>query len=952
MTRERFEHLLADQLSGEITAQDREELDRLVAADPALRAELAEYERQEVDLQRYYHLRAERAAVGPESIQSPAQPHVRRRRPLAWGLAAASLAAAFIGGLLLVQLDRTHRPMGGQALARVDALEGDVLVLMQGSVRALAIGDQLARSERVKVGGNGYLALRLGDGNIIEARGNTRFAIEEYHDRLAVQLDHGQLWAHLGRKPDKRFVIETDRLRATATGTVFGVQDGLAGSIVAVAEGSVSVESGSQVLALKAGEAWGNPAGPTALAQDSIDWSQYAGSLLALRSTATDPPDVPLEVAGASLATQELTSETGDAPTISDLADLLPVQTRFFLDLRDWPGIVREFQSSAYAMLAREQALQKWWTAIHGQDLVNEIEREIHLREILAVAGAVSGRCIVGVFPQHFLLLADCRHNESEVAAALGGAMVSLTDGNLEAVSRLRERMFVIDGRLVVSSSPQIAAEVIGRLASGEPSGFTEQPFYGKVTNAIQQPRLLAAADLASVVDQWLEQDPSARPFLDFSGLGGLETIVISPSFAGRGINQAARLSFRDRRYGMMNWLAEPAPMHGFGFFSSDVHLFAAAIIRSPREMFFDLLGKLIAENDQRAQAEARAFFESRPALFDSIGDEIVLGVDNPILPLPNVKLVVELASPARFALELDALLADWILRQAEVGTLAERRIETSSGIEIHTLFVDGWVIQPSWAYVDEFLVAGPGPRFVRHSIDVMRSGATIDRHPRLRNLLPTAGTPHFSLMVYQDIARAIPELLRTAMPANLRNQVAETFPDLTFLERFHAAGIAYAQAAPDRIDLYLNSPTGIDFNLGMAGPLVARWIAPHTPIGQQIDQLAEATVALEDLAAAALAFQATSGRLPASLAELTEAGLITLAPSDPFADGRPLRLVTGPAPGTILIYSIGPDGIDDQGLLTFDPAGPTTGEGDLTIMLPSPDGTPPRLLTPLTDGS
>ena len=65
--------------------------------------------------------------------------------------------------------------------------------------------------------------------------------------------------------------------------------------------------------------------------------------------------------------------------------------------------------------------------------------------------------------------------------------------------------------------------------------------------------------------------------------------------------------------------------------------------------------------------------------------------------------------------------------------------------------------ISPAWAFVDDYFIAGPGPAFVRNSIDVYDSGHSIaNDSERLLPLLPGGADMHFSLLIYQDVAQSL----------------------------------------------------------------------------------------------------------------------------------------------------------------------------------------------------
>jgi hypothetical protein len=350
--------------------------------------------------------------------------------------------------------------------------------------------------------------------------------------------------------------------------------------------------------------------------------------------------------------------------------------------------------------------------------------------------------------------------------------------------------------------------------------------------------------------------------------------------------------------------------------------------------MFYDYLVYQNTGANQAAPDALRAWFDRHQALFDSFGHEVAFGVDSPILPIPNLELVIEVNDPAACAAQLDQIIETLMAELSAGGRNCRLKETEHKGLKLESLEVDGMLMVPTWSFVDDFLVVGPGPVFVSNTIDVYQSKLSVAHEPRLLSLLPEQAQTNFSLLVYQDLARSIPELLKTKLLPSLGGEAAGLIPNLDFLESFRAPGIAYAYAQPSYVDFYFSAPAGVDLNVGMAVPLVANWVAPRTAIGQTVDKYAQAEVALQDLAAAAEKFQRQNGRLPDSLAELADPKYIDKIPADPFAatPGATLLLIKGPQPGQITLYSVGPDGKDDQAQSEVNPDKDVSGPGDIVL--------------------
>ena len=376
--------------------------------------------------------------------------------------------------------------------------------------------------------------------------------------------------------------------------------------------------------------------------------------------------------------------------------------------------------------------------------------------------------------------------------------------------------------------------------------------------------------------------------------------------------------------------------MRGLNFFSPDVRFFSASLLSNPRLAYYDLAWHFSDRPAQSAPGMMLQFLGEYRALLEAMGGEVAIGLENPILPIPNIKVVIEMRDPQAFREQFHVLVGRVLDRISEAtGSLVLVQPTTYNGRTIYSIAVEGSPVELSWTYVDDFLVMGPGPRFVQHSIDVHDSGRTIAGDSRLLDLLPRRTGASFSMLTYQNIAAAIPDMLHARLVAAFGNN-HPLLPDLSFLSRYEAPGIAYAYASDSAIDLYLNTPSGIDLNMGMAIPVVANWLSERTSLGARLEGFATARRRLNDLAVAAMVFEAENGRLPRSLDELVMAGMIAAIPGDPFgtAPDATLRLVVGPEPGTVTIYSIGPDQVDDGGRIVYDPIENLGGRGDIVLRL------------------
>lgn len=948
-----FEKYLIDYFEEDLDKAQCLELVAHTESCESCRREFEAYQLQEQQLRKYFELRTAQAMKMENPVPVPAAKVVDMRpvhlRRAAWAVAALLMVGLSLG---VWSIYRDVVPTGSRVLASAKMVEGKVLLFSEKGSELLVAGGTVRQDQKVKVANGGYLALELPDGNIIEARGGTQFRLRDYPQRLEVAMGRGEVWAHLNTPPEKRFEVVTAHLRAVAVGTIFHVQEALDSSVVTVAKGTVGVEYNGQLTEVTPLQAFSSEYGVERVAYAvGVAWSQFQGNLgnvMAPREAGGESvtPVLSVEQVGAS-ASRSL-------PAVSrSIAAFLPRDTLYLFLIHDWEGQIQEFHGTDYQALLNEPAVREWWNSVGGQKVLDEFLSESRLFEVLEIAKLLRGQAAVSVTADgEFLVLADCKGNEMEVQ----GRINLFREEEMEAKGieygedvelEMDKHVMVIGERLVISSSAELLTSTRDGILMNQATGFQSSEFYMKVTGELSaNPRFLFAVNLKGQVSvisdkQGIKDDPEADAAFKLMGLTSIDYLLLSPGFSGRGMNQAARLAFGEEgRKGAMNWLAEPAPMRGLDFFAPDIPFFISAIARNPYQVMLDYLEYVEAAQPEESFLKTLDFTAKNQEFFDSFGGEIAIGIDRPILPVPNLKIAIEIADPRAFRVGFDKLIDAWqdeLLRQGLASTL---EFTEHRGRVIQTLIVDTKFIKmrPSWAFIDDFLIAGPGPQYLRHSIDVYESGHSIaNDSQRMLPLLPSREDMNFSFLAYQDVAQLVPDLLNHVI--GLKSGLGDfvKLPDFGFIGDYRAPSVAYGFARKDCIDLHFSAPDGLDLNFGLAAPFMAKWLMPRTDIGAVVGKVAEAQVVLDAAAVQVRIFVAKNGRLPKSIEEMyvSPEPRGALEPVDPFdADGLPVRLVLGAEGQLLTLYSIGPDGVDDGAGVEYKVGEKYDGPGDIIVQL------------------
>ena len=94
-------------------------------------------------------------------------------------------------------------------------------------------------------------------------------------------------------------------------------------------------------------------------------------------------------------------------------------------------------------------------------------------------------------------------------------------------------------------------------------------------------------------------------------------------------------------------------------------------------------------ETDRPAFQEMLGFLAKNQDFFDAFGGDIAIGIDRPILPFPNVKIVIEVVDQAGFRRGLDQLVADMRAEFEKSDRLTALEVAIYKEREIQSLVVD-----------------------------------------------------------------------------------------------------------------------------------------------------------------------------------------------------------------------------------------------------------------------
>jgi hypothetical protein len=948
MNCEQSERMILDYLDGELAPEETELLMNHLAECKACSQLLAQHQEQEKLLETYYDCLLKTALGAPKpKIEVPKRTVTSYRLAYHLYAAAAVFGLIILSGLSLFIYHVMTQSGRGQVVGTATRVIGRVQYFEGDKLLPVTEGMEITSRMRFKTINKAYLSVEIaraseGRGsNFVEFRENTVAAFHDFKKRTELALERGEVWVHLNQTTDKQFSVKTKHGYVQDKGTIFNVTQGMTGLFVGVVTGEVFVEQKGQDYPVTKGKVYtsfSNDSGDTV--RSHVYWSHYREKLLSLLGP--EPGEKRVAKVSQNLLqvreyqkTEGLTSlpEGADLGAL-DTAELLPVDTWFFFEVASMPDTIREWNASDYSRLFEDPALVEWWQSDQMKEVRTKVNDSLILPEWIALLESVTGSFSMSITGSGgFVVIADCRQNPEAAARILEERI----DPYFE---RLRSQYKMLDlpqvqlsrGYLVFGWNKNVIENTLNAIKEDKPTGFTSTRFYKNLRENVPFSRMMVAYDFRSTIDKIKAKgDTSTNKLLERTGLEGLDYILGSPDFSGRGINQAFRVAFTGNRRGMMSWLDEPAPMGSLRYFAPDVHLLAAARIKSPELMLKDVLSWYFEDMQFSLSTEEDRLLKWLQDFSSCFGNEVAIGLQNPVLPIPNIQVCVEVVDPIRF----HDLMLEWI-EIMDTETSLKLSVEAKEYREklIVTIDIPDKPFDISYVVLDDYLLIGPGDAFLRHSVDVFLENHSIVDEYAFNSLLPTSGQLNFSFFNYYNIGKALPGLITNFSQKNFTQGEQAMMPDVDVVERFQTAGIGYAYSSDQYIDFYINGSMGVDFNFGGALPLIANLVS--TSVFDDFDsRFVRAQDNLRSTQTALEAYHVDNNRYPDILQELVSpVAYLTSVPRDPlFENGtKNLQYYAIPEKDAYVLYSVGPDGLDDSGIVIYDPTNGTTSRGDLVL--------------------
>ena len=459
----------------------------------------------------------------------------------------------------------------------------------------------------------------------------------------------------------------------------------------------------------------------------------------------------------------------------SRLLPLLPESTMFYAAIPNYGDVAHQLLEVFHWELEHSSVLADWWQhselAATGPKVEDSVERFYQLSQYLGEEIVVSGGA--DHREPSLLMIAEVRKPGlkkflQQTLKDLGGdqkSRVRILDAQeLAAAGRGRERdepvVLVRSDFVVVAPSLAAMRDFNARLDRSAHT-FVSTPFGQRMAQAYEGgTTILAGADLHGIMSQ-VPSPAYDQAAFQRTGFADVKYFVWQHrKVAGHTVSEW-ELSFISPRHEMAAWLAAPQPLGSLDFVSSRAMLAATLVLNNPGQVFEDIQRLATATNPNALasviQLEQALNLSLKEDLFDHLGGEITLELDNVTPPAPVWKALLRVNDPSHLQQTLSILLS--------VAHLQATQFERN-GVTYYTVRIPSpkTTMEIGYAFADGYLIIGSSTDTVAEAVELHGTVDSLGKSEKFLASLPPGHAAGASALLYEDpIAMTALQLRRVA---------------------------------------------------------------------------------------------------------------------------------------------------------------------------------------------
>jgi hypothetical protein len=292
------------------------------------------------------------------------------------------------------------------------------------------------------------------------------------------------------------------------------------------------------------------------------------------------------------------------------------------------------------------------------------------------------------------------------------------------------------------------------------------------------------------------------------TGLDNVRYLIVERKENLGRTENSATVSFEGTRSGVASWIAAPAPMGTLDFVSPDATFAASFVVNQPGTLI-DQLSGLAGGATAFAEIQKQTGVDVKQDIASTLGGEMTIAVDGPLLPTPSWKVAVEVNNPTRLEWSIEQMVKS--AQQLQPDAKIQLTNELVGGLIYYTLTSAKSPITAEYVFTDGYMLIAPNHNLLSLAIQNRTLGTTLPRSSTFKAQLPQNGQMNFSALVYYNASAAIAPMADQLKSTNFLTE--EQKKQLALLTADRAPTLIYAYAEPDRI---VAATRGSFFGLGL----------------------------------------------------------------------------------------------------------------------------------------
>jgi hypothetical protein len=525
--------------------------------------------------------------------------------------------------------------------------------------------------------------------------------------------------------------------------------------------------------------------------RDEIGWSDDLNHELAL-------------LAEFSKLKQKFEAIPNPAPRYeSKILPLLPADTVLYIGIPNLGDALQQANQIFQQQLAQSEVLRQWWNKA-GRSNQHPTPEEL-IAKIQTLSQYLGDEVVITVGggsasnDESPVLLAEVRQSglkdflQNHLADTLtnhaGSSGLRVVDPQSLSSLSAGERgmiMIVRPNMLVVGGTAASVRRMNAQLDAGA-TLFAQTDFGQRIVNVYSRgAETLVAVNFGEIVSATHKPDVKA---FETSGFDNIEYLIATRGeAAGQGDNRIT-VEFNGQRHGVASWLAAPAPMGSLDYVSSNAGAAFSLVAKQPALMMDDIFSLVGASEPNfgknLAETNSELGLDIRNDLAASLGGEMTLALDGPVLPTPSWKMVIEVNNSGALQLAIEKLVQSYNREEGKSGQpgIAIDQ-EQAGGRTFYAIHLPGAGLATEYDYTfaNGYMLVAPSRALLLAALQTHASATSLARSASFHGLLPSDNQANFSAMFYQNlgpIMKPLASQLSSGQLALLQELAADSRPSV-----------------------------------------------------------------------------------------------------------------------------------------------------------------------------